>query len=115
MTLFFAFSLNILVYLGARTQVTYSVKIYIKQIFLLLFKKGACTPYRRVPSQKTLYINPFMHPCVHECIHAYKHICMHACMCICMHACMHACMHRGDFAPLNPFVKFLNLKKIENH
>jgi len=28
---FFVFSLNILVYLGAGTQVTYSVKIYIKQ------------------------------------------------------------------------------------
>ena len=37
---------------GAGTQVTYSFKIYIKEIFVLLFKKGASTPYRNVPSHK---------------------------------------------------------------
>src|SRR6218665_1866539 len=42
---------------GPGTQVTYSFKICITQMFFSSLQKSAGTPYRRVPSQKALSIS----------------------------------------------------------
>src|SRR6218665_413576 len=90
---------------GAAMQVT--SKYTIKNVFFLLFKKGAGTPLRRVPSQKTLILN-ILAPILAQ-TYSYT-LCVRMCKCIHQFLVTQWQLYFG-LRPLLP-IKFKYLKEI---